>query len=189
MHPSATSKFLLTLLSSSATTLALPQTAAPPSPSPAKPALTDISYWGSACPANDINGLTTSIGPLNTTTNTYPLTFTLSNFLPKLDGSFGSSLRMCDIVGTLVVPRHDGEETKWKSIGLLDVQGPLKGLFTKQLIPEEADEGVVGTCGAPAELDVEFQARAVMDFERSRANAANGTTAWVLRTDLEVVQC
>lgn len=124
-----------------------------------------------------------------------------------------------------MVPRHDGEETKWKvsvnkygtsavgdadlaanvtmylrgsysfaesaekqSIGMLDVQGPLAGPFAKQLIREEADEGIVGTCGAPSELDIEFQARAVRDFDRSKVIAANGT-AWVLKTDLEVIRC
>lgn len=66
-----------------------------------QPRVVDITYWGSACPEG---GLGAVIGPVNATTNIAPLTFTLANFLPAL-GSFGSSLRMCNIVSHIIVDK------------------------------------------------------------------------------------
>ncbi|CAI6261636.1 unnamed protein product [Periconia digitata] len=109
MHP-----LTLTLFTLLPSTLALPRKLSTPQPS-----LTNITYWGSACPP-DKSGLTTVLGPPSTnTTNTtsFPLSFTLSNFLPTLDGSFGSSLRMCDIVSTVTIGNDDDEETPgWKVV-------------------------------------------------------------------------
>lgn len=70
---------------------------------------------------------------------------------------------------------------------MLDVHGPLAGDFETHLVPEE-DEGVVGSCGVPAELVVEFQARAVVDWDTMRTNAANGSS-WALTTNVDVVKC
>lgn len=64
-----------------------------------EPKIVNATYWGSACPDG---GLTAALGPMNTTTNTAPFTFSLANFLPAL-GSFGSSLRMCNIVSHISV--------------------------------------------------------------------------------------
>lgn len=87
MHLSLT--LLLALSTTAALTLPLPT-------------ITNITYWGSACPTS---GLTFTL-PSNTTTPTNstasPLTFTLSNFLPNF-GSFGSSLRMCNAVAFIAV--------------------------------------------------------------------------------------
>lgn len=66
-----------------------------------QPRIANVSYWGSACPEG---GFSVAIGPVNATTNIAPLTFTLAKFLPEL-GSFGSSLRMCDIVSHLSVDK------------------------------------------------------------------------------------
>ncbi|KAF2006746.1 hypothetical protein P154DRAFT_529754 [Amniculicola lignicola CBS 123094] len=174
-----TSKALLSL-SIAAGTLA--------DPAP-QPKIGGIEYWGSACPNG---GLSAAIGPVNTTTNTALLTFTLSNFAPTM-GSFGSTLRMCDIVsqvtidkgwkvqlnargtsaqGTSDLPSNATmylrssyrfmETAEIQSIGMLEVGGPLNGQVTKQLTPEKGDKGIVSSC-AGGELDVEFQARAVED--------------------------
>ncbi|KAJ4286748.1 hypothetical protein N0V90_013000 [Kalmusia sp. IMI 367209] len=178
-----------------------------------------MSYWGSACPQN---GLTFTMGSLNTTTSTLPLTFTLANFLPAL-GSFGSSLRMCDIVSTVVLPEGwkvtlnargttasgnaalPGNATMFlrgtyafaqsaeiQSIGMLDVTGPLTGLFARRLTPEEGDKGAVAPCGG-GELDIEFQARAVQDSYPPWGNGmqrrAVNETSWTLSTDVEVSKC
>ncbi|KAF2477212.1 uncharacterized protein BDR25DRAFT_349146 [Lindgomyces ingoldianus] len=64
-----------------------------------QPRVANITYWGSACPEG---GLRAVIGPVDATKNIAPLTFTLANFLPAL-GSFGSSLRMCNIVSRIIV--------------------------------------------------------------------------------------
>lgn len=63
------------------------------------PKIANVTYWGSACPDG---GLQAFIGPVNTTTNIAPLTFTLANFLPAM-GSFGSSLRMCNIISHITI--------------------------------------------------------------------------------------
>jgi hypothetical protein len=64
-----------------------------------QPRLTAIKYWGSACPDG---GLSAVIGATNVTTNRASLTFTLANFRPTL-GSFGTSLRMCSVVCSVIV--------------------------------------------------------------------------------------
>jgi hypothetical protein len=89
-------RFLIALLSLGSAANALDRD----DPAP-QPKVANITYWGSACPEG---GLSMVIGPANTTTNIASLTFTLANFLPTL-GSFGSSLRMCDIVSHIVVDK------------------------------------------------------------------------------------
>lgn len=84
----------LLFLSSSAS--ALPKGDATP-----QPRIANVSYWGSACPEG---GFSVVVGSVNATTNIAPLTFTLANFLPEL-GSFGSSLRMCDIISHISVDK------------------------------------------------------------------------------------
>ncbi|KAL5438588.1 hypothetical protein PMIN07_011664 [Paraphaeosphaeria minitans] len=91
------------LISSStaiALTLRQPPTAIP------VPAITNISYWGSACPPS---GLTYAFPPSDTTlpapsanSTRTPLAFTLSHFSPSF-ASFGSSLRMCNAVVAVAV--------------------------------------------------------------------------------------
>ncbi|ORY02831.1 hypothetical protein BCR34DRAFT_667576 [Clohesyomyces aquaticus] len=65
------------------------------------PQLNITDYFGSGCPTG--GGLTSTLGAFNSTTGTFPLLFTLSNFTPQI-GEFGNSgLRMCDITATLTV--------------------------------------------------------------------------------------
>jgi hypothetical protein len=65
------------------------------------PKISNIQYWGSACPDG---GLDAVIGAVDATTNVAPLSFKLANFLPVL-GSFGSTLRMCNIVSNITVDK------------------------------------------------------------------------------------
>ena len=62
--------------------------------------IVNITYYGSACPEG--HQLNATIGALHTTTNTAPLTFTLSDFVPAL-GSADFALRMCDIIAYLSI--------------------------------------------------------------------------------------
>ncbi|KAF1972048.1 hypothetical protein BU23DRAFT_555555 [Bimuria novae-zelandiae CBS 107.79] len=86
---------------SAASALSLRQ--APPFPAPS---ITNITYWGSACPENGLSYSLTSPNststPFTTNTSTSMLSFELSNFAPNF-GSFGSSLRMCNAVAFLQV--------------------------------------------------------------------------------------
>jgi len=99
-------KFTITLLSLSSVAGAFAENGAAP-----QPKILDISSWGSACPDGGLNAV---IGPVDEATNTAPLTFTLANFLPAL-GSFGSSLRMCNIVSHISVA--DGWKVKVNARG------------------------------------------------------------------------
>lgn len=66
-----------------------------------QPSITNITYWGSACPEN--GGLSFTLGSsTSANSSTTSLAFTLSNFLPNF-GSFGSSLRMCNAVAFLQI--------------------------------------------------------------------------------------
>ncbi|KAF2726922.1 hypothetical protein EJ04DRAFT_529860 [Polyplosphaeria fusca] len=181
-----------------------------------QPKLVNTTYYGSACPEG---GLEATLGPLNTTTNIAPLTFTLSNFLPGL-GSFGSSLRMCDITtsiavdlgwkvnvnargttarGNADVPQNAtmflrgtyqfAARAEIQSVGMLDVIGPLSGQFAKRLEPVDDTQGVVGPCMG-GEMYIEYQARAVDDMSRKfPRGVAANNTAWTLTTDVEVSWC
>ncbi|KAF2793400.1 hypothetical protein K505DRAFT_337836 [Melanomma pulvis-pyrius CBS 109.77] len=204
-------RFLIALLSLSSAVSALGQD----DPAP-QPKIANITYWGSACPEG---GLDAVIGPVNATTNIAPLTFTLANFLPAL-GSFGSSLRMCNIVSHVIIDKgwkvmvnargtnaqgntdlpgnatmflrstySFSEKAEIQSIGMLDVEGPLTGQFTRRLTPVDGDQGVVGPCTG-GELVMEFQARAVADSisKMLRRRAPNETT-WTLTTDMDVSWC
>jgi len=93
---SYTMRFYLAVLFLSSVASALHQGDSSP-----QPRIINASYWGSACPQGGLNAV---MGPINTTSNIAPLTFTLANFLPGL-GSFGSSLRMCDIVSHITVDK------------------------------------------------------------------------------------
>ncbi|KAF2012819.1 hypothetical protein BU24DRAFT_412141 [Aaosphaeria arxii CBS 175.79] len=155
-----------------------------------QPKLEDIAYWGSACPDG---GLSMVVGPVNPTTNSALLTFTLSNFLPTLEGPFGSSLRMCNIVSHVTVEK--GWKMKINSRGTT-AQGNavLPGNATMffrstYFFAEIAETQSIGMLDVPgplsgpfaklltpsdgdagivapctgSELDIEFQARAVKD--------------------------
>lgn len=89
-------RILIALLSWSSAAIALSQNDTAP-----QPEVVNATYWGSACPDG---GLSAAIGPVNATTNIAPFTFTLANFLPAL-GSFGASLRMCNIVSHISVDK------------------------------------------------------------------------------------
>ncbi|KAF1958464.1 hypothetical protein CC80DRAFT_546696 [Byssothecium circinans] len=204
-------RFPTALLPLTSAALALGQ--ANPAP---QPNISNITYWGSACPEG---GLSAVIGPVNATTDTASLSFSLANFLPAL-GSFGSSLRMCNVIshisvaegwkitvnahGTNAQGKTDlpgnatmflrstysfAEKAEIQSIGMLNVRGPLTGHFASRLTPEDGDRGVVGPC-AGGELDIEFQARAVEDLaSKMLRRRASNETSWTLSTNLDVLRC
>lgn len=78
---------------------------------------------------------------------------------------------------------------------MLEVAGPLDGMFEQRLTPEKGDVGVEAGCGG-GEVVVEFQARAVRDdrvssveLEAGVGTGAVNETAWVLGTDVVVSRC
>ncbi|KAF2119503.1 heterokaryon incompatibility protein-domain-containing protein [Lophiotrema nucula] len=177
-----------------------------------KPQLDIVDYYGSACPAG---GLSASIGPINATTNTGTLSFTLSNFAPTL-GSFGSVLRMCDVLANVsvasgwkvAVNAHGTQAQGYatfdnntmlalrstyqftnnfevQSIGMLNVDGPLSGQFARHLTPADGDQGVTGPCEG-GQMDIEFQSRAVGSYMKKLLKIGTNETAWTLSTDIEV---
>ncbi|KAK7183263.1 hypothetical protein DPSP01_011795 [Paraphaeosphaeria sporulosa] len=110
-HPATTMRLPLALLTSSSTTTALTLHQSP-APVPV-PAITNISYWGSACPSSGLSYTfpppANTTAPSNASTASVPLAFTLSNFSPTFS-SFGSSLRMCNAVVFVAVDKG------WKAV-------------------------------------------------------------------------
>jgi hypothetical protein len=73
---------------------------------------------------------------------------------------------------------------------MLDVDGPLSGMFAEGLIPEDGDKGVVAACGG-GEMSIEFQSRSVRDNAKlgiRRRQVGNDTT-WTLTTGVQVEKC
>lgn len=90
------------LFTSAAAASAIPSVAAP------QPKLVASEYYGSSCPAADLNGLKITMGSfsaLNATTDVAPLDFTLSKGNPNLGDFFGdgATLRMCDVLANVTV--------------------------------------------------------------------------------------
>jgi len=168
-----------------------------------QPQLVNITYYGSGCPAESATGLTAHIGALDAKTNIAPLTFTLSNFTPTL-GSFGSGLRMCDIIAFLSVDRGykivvNARGTQAQGYASLDNTTLLALRGTYQFADKAEIQSIgmldvngpvtgtltkhltpsdgdqgVASLCAGGELDIEFQSRSVKDLRSPMGVLAAG---------------